>query len=170
MTDLAGLDILGNMSTRVYDMIKEVIPSLKALESYAVPMEFLYISSSLELAWATPEMYIRPSHTYDDAPRNLDIIMLGGPDPYNVPEASLKFLDEASKQCKAILTTCTGGMWLAKSGVLDGKKATTNRILLEAAKSAFPKVNWMDQRWVIDEGHFEGAELWTAGGAGCGKL
>ncbi|KAF9740010.1 hypothetical protein PMIN02_009640 [Paraphaeosphaeria minitans] len=170
LTDLAGLDILGNMSSRVVNMVANLIPAMEQLKPYARDMEFLYISSSLEPAWATPDIFIRPTHTYDNAPRDLDIILLGGPDPHNVPEASLTFLREASKQTTAILATCTGGMWLAKSRVLDGKKATTNRMLLDSARHIFPNVEWQDERWVSAEGHFEGAQLWTAGGAKCGKL
>lgn len=169
LTDLAGLDILGNMSTRIVNLVSAMIPGMAELKPHARDMEFLYISSSTEPAWATPDMYIRPTHTYDNAPRDLDIILLGGPDPENVSEASLKFLREASKETKAILATCTGGMWLAKSGILDGRKATTNRLLLDAAKKAFPSVEWQDERWVVVDGHFEGAQIWTSGGAKCGK-
>jgi transcriptional regulator GlxA family with amidase domain len=132
-------------------------------------MEFLYISSSLDLAWTTPEMYVKPTHTYENAPRDLDILLLGGPNPATVKEESLAFLREASTRTKTILTTCTGAMWLAKSGVLDGKKATTNRVMLDIAKAMFPNVEWLDQRWVVEKGNFEGAQIWTAGGAGCGK-
>lgn len=170
MTDLAGLDVLGNMSSRIIDMVSNVVPGLDKLKPFAQDMEFLYISSSEELSWATPDMYIRPTHTYDNAPRDLDIILIGGPDPSKVPEASLKFLREASKQTKAILATCTGGMWLARSGILDGKKATTNRLLLDSAKNVFAKVEWQDQRWVTAEGQFEGAQIWTSGGAKCGRF
>lgn len=114
-------------------------------------------------------MNVQPTHTYETAPRDLDILVIGGPNPGTVPEASLTFLREAAKQTKIILTTCTGGMWLAKSGVLDGKKATTNRQALEVSKQFFPKVEWLDQRWVIEDGLFEGAKIWTGGGAGCGE-
>lgn len=169
MTDLAGVDILGNMSSKTFEMVSQLMPALAKLAPLASPMQFLYISSSLEPTWTTPEMYVRPTHTYDSAPRDLDIILLGGPNPAKVPEASLKFLKEASEKTKVILTTCTGGMWLARSGVLNGKKATTNRILLETAKQTFPDVEWQDQRWVVEKGHFEGAQIWTAGGAGCGR-
>ncbi|KAF1959738.1 class I glutamine amidotransferase-like protein [Byssothecium circinans] len=168
MTDLAGLDVLGNCSTRVVDLVSALIPEAAAFRPVARDMEFLYIASTLESHWTTPEMYVRPTHTYDTAPRDLDLILLGGPDPAKVPEASLKFLKEASLKTKVILTTCSGGMWLARSGVLDGKKATTNRMLLGQAKAMIPNVEWVDQRWVVDKGHHEGAELWTAGGAGCG--
>jgi transcriptional regulator GlxA family with amidase domain len=132
-------------------------------------MEFLYISSSLDLAWTTPEMYVKPTHTYANAPRDLDIIVMGGPDPTNVKEESLTFLREAAKQTKVILTTCTGAMWLARAGVLDGKKATTNRVMMDIARKLVPQVEWLDQRWVVEDGHFEGAQIWTSGGAGCGK-
>jgi hypothetical protein len=170
MTDLAGLDILDNVSTKKFDMLLSMNPSLAPLRPLTVPMEFLYISSSLSTAWTTPEMHVTPTHTYANAPRDLDILLLGGPDPSAVKEESLTFLREASKQTKVILTTCTGAMWLARSGVLDGKKATTNRVLLGLAGQMMPKVDWQDQRWVIDDGHFEGAQIWTAGGAGCGAL
>ncbi|KAH8732322.1 class I glutamine amidotransferase-like protein [Phaeosphaeriaceae sp. PMI808] len=168
MTDLAGMDVLGNLTPKVVDMVSELVSDCAQLKPYTVPMEFLYISSSLELASATPDMLIKPTHTYETAPRDLDILLIGGPNPYTVKEESLVYLREASKQTKIILTTCTGGMWLAKSGALDGKKATTNRVVLENAKKMFPNVEWLDQRWVTDKGHFEGAEIWTAGGAGCG--
>jgi transcriptional regulator GlxA family with amidase domain len=169
MTDLAGLDLLGNLTPQTIDLMCEIVPEFAVFKPRAIPMEFLYISSSMELARTTPDMYVRPTHTYDNAPRDLDILLLGGPNPMTVKDASLSFLKEASKQTKVILTTCTGAMWLARSGVLDGKKATTNRVTLDTAKKMAPNVEWLDQRWVVDDGHFEGAQVWTAGGAGCGR-
>ncbi|KAH8643938.1 hypothetical protein IG631_01402 [Alternaria alternata] len=136
---------------------------------HAIPMDFLYISSSMDSAHVTPDMYVRPTHTYATAPRDLDILLLGGPNPATVKEESLSFLQEASKQTKVILTTCTGAMWLARSGVLEGKKATTNRVMLHVASKMFPGTEWVDRRWVVDAGCFDGAEIWTAGGAGCGE-
>lgn len=170
MIDLAGLDILGNLTPYTIDIVSTIQPDFEPLKQFAVPMEFLYISSSINLARTTPEMHIKPTHTYTNAPRDLDILLLGGPDPVNVKQESLVFLREASKQTKVILTTCTGAMWLAKAGLLDGKKATTNRILLNAANQMMPQVEWLDQRWVVEKGHFEGAQIWTSGGAGCGGL
>ncbi|KAF9696967.1 hypothetical protein EKO04_004932 [Ascochyta lentis] len=168
MSDLAGLDILGNLTPKILNLLSEIQPDLDHLRQFTVPMEFLYISSSLDLAWTTPAMNVKPTHTYADAPRDLDVILAGGTDPTKVKEESLTFLREASKQTKVILTTCTGAMWLAKAGVLDGKKATTNRVLLDFAKKMMPQVEWLDQRWVVEEGCVEGAQIWTSGGAGCG--
>jgi putative intracellular protease/amidase len=169
MTDLAGLDLLGNLTPQTIDLVCEIVPEMSVLKQYTIPMEFLYISSSMEPARTTPDMYVQPTHTYENAPRDFDILVLGGPNPMTVPEGSLKFLEEASKKTKVILTTCTGAMWLARSGVLDGKKATTNRVTLSAARKMAPSVEWLDQRWVVDDGLFEGSQIWTAGGAGCGE-
>jgi transcriptional regulator GlxA family with amidase domain len=132
-------------------------------------MEFLYISSSFNASRLTPSMYVVPTHTYETAPLDLDILMIGGPDPAAAKEESLAFMRKASTQTKVILTTCSGAMWLARSGVLDGKKATTNRVTLASSKEQWPEVEWVDQRWVVEEGHFEGAQIWTSGGAGCGE-
>jgi hypothetical protein len=170
MADLAGLDVFGSQTPEIMALSVAISPSFEPLMALTIPMEFLYISSSLEHTWVTPKMIIKPTHTYENAPRNLDILLIGGPNPATVKDASLAFLKEASLQTKVIMTTCTGAMWLAKSGVLDGKKATTNRGALSVAKDFAPNVEWLDQRWVIEKGHFEGAEIWTAGGAGAGKL
>ena len=52
---------------------------------------------------------------------------------------------------------------------MQGKKATTNRVMLDVASKMFPGTEWVDRRWVVDGGCFDGAEIWTAGGAGCGE-
>ncbi|KAH7400932.1 class I glutamine amidotransferase-like protein [Phaeosphaeria sp. MPI-PUGE-AT-0046c] len=170
MSDLVGLDLLGHHTPEVMSINIQISPLLAPLMQYTTPMDFLYISSSMSTAWVTPTMHVQPTHTYDTVPRDLDILVIGGPNPGTVPDASLKFLQEAAKETKIILTTCTGAMWLAKSGVLDGKKATTNRLALEGAKQMFPKVKWVDQRWVVEDGLADDAKIWTAGGAGCGEF
>tara|TARA_R110002003_G_scaffold127_10_gene11986 strand:+ start:27039 stop:27662 length:624 start_codon:yes stop_codon:yes gene_type:complete len=169
MSDLAGLDFFGNLTPKIIDVVAQLQPELAPLKHFTIPIEFLYISSSTELARCTPEMYVKPTHTYDNAPRDLDILLIGGRELSTIKEESLTYLREASKRTKVILTTCIGSMWLALSGVLNGKKATANRVMLGVANKMFPNVEWLDQRWVIEEGQFDGAQIWTAGGAACGK-
>ena len=63
-------------------------------------------------------------------------------------------------------------MWLASAGVLDGRRCTTNRLLLNHAKQLHPGVDWQDKRWIVDEKPYTGdgkGELWTSGAAGTGK-
>ena len=152
LTDLAGLDILGSLTPKIMDTVSSILPSLLPLRPLAIPMDFLYISSSLALAPTTPSMQVQPTHTYTDAPRELDILFIGGPDPTAISEESLAFVREASERTKVVMTTCTGALWLARAGVLDGKRATTNRVLLGPAGEMAPGVEWVDQRWVVEEG------------------
>jgi putative intracellular protease/amidase len=169
LSDLIGLDFLGHQTPDIMSVNAAMNPAFLPLLNLTTPMSFLYISSSLNITWTTPKLYVKPTHTYESAPRDLDILVLGGPNYLTVKEASLAFLREASRTTKIIMTTCSGAMWLAKSGALDGKRATTNRVALETARKLFPKVQWMDRRWVVEEGLFDGAQIWMSGGAGCGK-
>ena len=51
---------------------------------------------------------------------------------------------------KGLFTTCTGALAIASSGVLDGKKATVNHMLLDMCAAAYPKTQWSKDQWVID--------------------
>jgi len=161
LADIACVDLLGSMSSSLRDVLGDfATPDLAA---HAADMKFYYISSTLEPTNMTPSVKVIPTITYDDAPRDLDILLIGGPMPSHRPAAADKFMKEVAKETKNILTTCTGAMWLASSGLLDGKKATTNRMFLGMAKQMYPNVEWLDQRWVAD------GQIWTAGGAFAGK-
>ncbi len=169
LTDITCIDLLGNLSTSYISTCNASFGNAFAhLTPLATAMEFLYISSTLSPATMTPHMQIVPTHTYDDAPRDLDILVIGGPPLTHRPATSIKFLKEAAKETKVVMTTCVGALWLADAGVLDHKRATTNRGFLAAAKQLHPQVEWVDQRWVTDtSGTYH---LWTAGGAGAGEF
>lgn len=96
MIDLAGLDFFGSQTPEIMAINVAINPSMEPLMAVTTPMEFLYISSSLENSWVTPKMVIKPTHTYENAPHDLDILVLGGPDPSGVKDASLTFLQHAS--------------------------------------------------------------------------
>src|SRR5450432_4106951 len=122
-------------------------PSLLA---QAKEVNFHCLSTTLEPASMTASVRIVPTVTYDNAPRDFDILIIGGPTPTHRPTAADRFIKEAFEKTKVILTTCTSSMWLASSGALNRKKATTNRVLLEMARKMYPEVEWVDQHWVVD--------------------
>lgn len=84
----------------------------------------------------------------------LDLILLPGgigtiPELKN--EAMLNFLRERSKTAQVTMSVCSGSAILAKAGLLDGRKATSNKMWFSLATSQSDKVEWVEAaRWVED--------------------
>ena len=63
----------------------------------------------------------------------------------------LNWLKERSQQAELVASVCTGSALLAKAGVLDGLRATSNKLAFAWASSQSEKVQWEQQaRWVED--------------------
>ena len=63
----------------------------------------------------------------------------------------LDWLRDQSKNAEHVTSVCTGSALLAKAGVLNGIRATTNKMAFEWATSQGPDVIWERQaRWVED--------------------
>ena len=60
-------------------------------------------------------------------------------------------LKELAQSSEYVLTVCTGSALLAKTGLLDGKKATSNKRAFTWVSSQNTNVDWNKKaRWVID--------------------
>lgn len=120
-----------------------------------------------------------PTTTITDCPK-LDYLLIGGPAPSyfkDLPEDMKKFIVDRSKEVKAIFTTCTGGMVLAATGLLDGLPATSNHFCIpKYGEGWYPDVKWNSEKhWVVvkpgdeqENGKRANCEYWTAAGAGAG--
>ncbi|KAH7305847.1 class I glutamine amidotransferase-like protein [Stachybotrys elegans] len=182
LVDIAGIDIFGNLSDSYVSGVISVDQKYAKFGPHAVSIEFFYIATTLETSFMTPPQpgsdslggfKFVPTVTYDDCPRDLDILLIGGPVPSHRPPQADKFMKEAWSKTPVWLTTCIGSIWLASTGLLEGKTCTTNKEFLDMAKQMYPGTNWLRQRWVVEEKEYEGTdgrkgELWTAGGAGAG--
>ncbi|KAK7434062.1 hypothetical protein VKT23_020388 [Stygiomarasmius scandens] len=100
-----------------------------------------------------------------------DIIMIpGGPTAsYKLVDPSLiEFLKKQGPNAKHILTICTGSWILAGTGLLNGKRATTNKSyynrVVEDTKDM--NIQWVPKaRWVVNDDK----QIWTSSGVTAGQ-
>jgi transcriptional regulator GlxA family with amidase domain len=76
---------------------------------------------------------------------------------------SLAVITRQVERCCWCLSVCTGSAVLAKCGVLDGKKATTNKRAFDWVRENGPLVNWeRHSRWSVD------GKFYTSSGVSAG--
>ncbi|KAJ8117889.1 hypothetical protein OPT61_g1013 [Boeremia exigua] len=119
---------------------------------------------------------IVPTHTFEDAPKDLEVLIIPGGLGNRVDEnmkpvvaylTSLGLSSQPQKHLRGdikwILTVCTGSEILARTGALDGRRATTNKRAFNEVKTKHPNVKWVTKaRWVVD------GEFWTSSGISAG--
>ena len=63
----------------------------------------------------------------------------------------IAWIQDASANAERVLAVCTGTVLLGMAGVLDGRKATTNKLDFNNTVHLAPQVDWVKQaRWVED--------------------
>ncbi|KAJ4295082.1 hypothetical protein N0V90_007090 [Kalmusia sp. IMI 367209] len=109
---------------------------------------------------------IVPTHTFATAPQDLEVLIIpggfGSRKEENI-EGVIDFTRAYYPKLKWLLTVCTGSAILAKTGVLDGRRATSNKKAFTWVKEQNDKVNWVAKaRWVVD------GNIWTSSGVAAG--
>jgi len=136
-------------------------------------IEITFLSHNLEPVKPLIGPLVLPNASYSDTEltNQYDIILVpGGPGarPDACPKSLMEFLKRQAPGAKYILSVCTGSWILARAGILNGKKATTNKslmkVLMEDSKDL--PITWIKKaRWVVDDDK----KVWTSSGVTAGQ-
>ncbi|KAJ6089662.1 hypothetical protein N7467_004878 [Penicillium canescens] len=108
-----------------------------------------------------------PTHTFATAP-TLDLLLVPGGLGTRVPcpgiSDAIAYIRATYPSLKYLVTVCTGSILASRAGVLDGKRATTNKMAW-ATTVAYPGVRWIPRaRWVVD------GNVWSSSGLVLGLM
>ena len=74
-----------------------------------------------------------------------------------------RWLVDQSSTAEMVMTVCTGSGLVARNGLMDGYRATTNKMAFDWVAGFGPKVEWVPKaRWVED------GKFWTSSGVSAG--
>ncbi|KAF5855751.1 hypothetical protein ETB97_008482 [Aspergillus alliaceus] len=112
------------------------------------------------------EQRVLPTDTFTSVPP-LDVLFVPGglgTRSQNVDiEEAIQFIHDVFPRLKYLVTVCTGATLAAQAGVLNGKRATTNKKAWKMVTEKSPLVEWVPQaRWVVD------GKVWTSAGVSAG--
>lgn len=98
--------------------------------------------------------------------REMDILLIPGGMGTRLQvdnEPLISWIESVAPNVEYMVSVCTGSALLAKAGVLDGRRATTNKSAFEWVVAQGPEVDWVKKaRWVVDD------QYWTSSGVSSG--
>ena len=119
------------------------------------PFEIALISEYNRKVTTVGGMRVIPKYNFEDCPE-LDILIVPGGLGERMEHGNPithHFLKTQAKNVKTLASVCTGAFFLAKAGLLNGKRATTHFLSLDRLEQAFPDTEVVrDKRYVEDGG------------------
>ena len=108
---------------------------------------------------------VHADHGLEDCPP-LDLLLLPAGIGTRAQVESARLVDwlrACSGELEVAMTVCTGSALLAAAGLLDGRRATTNKMFF-----AWPETTWPAVRWVREARWVEDGKFWTSSGVAAG--
>lgn len=172
-----ALDVFGPLE--VLNVLSEQIHlQLTLLSSSIAPVSTRSPDPAAHRTGSICSQEIVPTRTFNDfihtmgADRSpeikssIDVLLVPGGAGTRFPpiiDPVIEFVQKVSPSVKYIISICNGAGVLARTGILDGRRATTNKLLWEPTTALRKEVHWVKEaRWVMD------GNIWTASGVTAG--
>ena len=111
------------------------------------------VAASMEPVASTQGPRTLPDATFADGGSYSIVLIPGGPGTRTLV-GDTAMVDAVRRLCESaeiVSTVCTGSALLARAGLLDGRRATTNKAAFAWVQEQGPKVDWQRKaRWVVD--------------------
>ncbi len=128
--------------------------------------EVFLISATLKPVRMSSGMHLQPDYRFEDCPLPLDTLIVPGAE--NIEQALndpglLNWIEQQSDQTRRLVSICTGAFFLAKLGLLDGKKVTTHWGYCQLLQKSYPQLEVVPNAIYIREGNIYTSAGITAG-------
>ena len=135
------------------------LQALSALPRVDPMWEVVIVAESLDVMETDSFIRLGATHTFDDVPAPLALVVPGGGDPTLRAAGHKPLLDyvrEVDRTADVVMSVCTGALVLASAGLLAGRRATTHWAYVDVLELL--GAHSVRARWVED-----GKYLTTAG-------
>jgi len=129
----------------------------------AGPESCFLVAQSLDPISCAKGLSMNPSVSIENCPR-LDFLLVPGGEGTRKEVDNpvvIRFIEEQARECKAVLSVCTGSFLLHRAGLLSGRKATTRWASLDRLR-ALGDVEVVEERFVRD------GKIWSSAGVSAG--
>jgi transcriptional regulator GlxA family with amidase domain len=121
--------------------------------------ELFTVAADAGTVSASGGLAITPTYTYENAPDPHVVVIPA----HNSTEETVRWLRDVARRADLLMSVCTGAFVLARTGLLDGKTATTHHQSYDALASSFPKVRVVRGRRFVEHDHVATAGGLTSG-------
>lgn len=125
-----------------------------------MPFSAYLVCESTAAIRVGPNLRMLPNYALDNAPAP-DVISIGAQSTPS--EATLDWIRRNAKTADLTMAVCTGAFVLAKTGLLDGLRATTHHSFYDVFAKAYPQVHLVRGVRYVDEGRVATAGGLTSG-------